>query len=236
MPFVQLPTQPSPTGRTGPLFGSEACAQRTRTSEVPRRTLARVDDDLTRLALAARDGDRTALHTLVRATQKHVWRFCAYLVDVDTADDLTQETFARAFGSLARFRGDAPVRAWLLPIARRVCADEIRARRRRRTIDAATPAADTDFFLAATPAASDGAEAVALRALIDELPDDRREAFVLTRLVGLSYVEAAEHLSVPVGTIRSRVARAREALVARLRAAEALDPAGLAVGAEASVP
>lgn len=174
-----------------------------------------MDDDLTRLAIDARAGDRLALHTLVRATHPHVWRYCAALVDVDAADDLAQETFARAFGSLRRYRGDAPVRLWLLAIARRVCADEVRRRGSRRRRRERAP-------LGPDPAATtpDRAEAQALRSLVDALPDDRRQAFELTQLAGLTYAETAAQLGVPIGTVRSRVARARGELVAALAAAE----------------
>jgi hypothetical protein len=74
-------------------------------------------DDWTRLALAARDGDEPSLPALVRTTQPHVWRLCAHLGDRDAADDLTQETYLRAFQALPSYRGDSPVRVWLFTIA-----------------------------------------------------------------------------------------------------------------------
>src|ERR1700744_5038716 len=93
-------------------------------------------DDLTSLARAAGRGDRGALARLVRETQGDVWRLCAHLVDLPSADDLTQDTYLRALGALARFRGDAPVRVWLLAIARRACAAEIAARAKDRQLAA----------------------------------------------------------------------------------------------------
>src|SRR3712207_9055802 len=89
-------------------------------------------DDLERLAAAAVDGDPLAAAALVRATQSDVWRLCAALGDRQSADDLTQETYLRAFGALHRFEGRSSLRTWLLAIARRVCADAVRSRRRRR--------------------------------------------------------------------------------------------------------
>src|SRR3982751_2593895 len=89
-------------------------------------------DDLQRLAADAVDGDPVAAAALVRATQSDVWRLCAALGDPQSADDLTQETYLRAFGALHRFEGRSSLRTWLLSIARRVCADAVRARRRRR--------------------------------------------------------------------------------------------------------
>ena len=77
-----------------------------------------VVDPLTRLALAARDGDERALDAFIRAGQADVYRFCARLTSVNEAADLTQETFLRAWRSIGRFRGDSEARTWLLGIAR----------------------------------------------------------------------------------------------------------------------
>ena len=167
--------------------------------------------DLTRLALDARDGDRVALAAFVRASQAEVWRLCKRLGDPASADELTQEVYARAIAALPRFRGDASARTWLLVIARNVAADAVRSRRRRRR---AVEAAVLD-----TPAVPDHASADALERLVAGLDADRRAAFVLTQVVGLSYAEAAAVCEVPVGTIRSRVARARDQLVERVRSA-----------------
>lgn len=172
-------------------------------------------DEVTRLALEARDGDDAALIGFIRRTQADVWRFVAHLVDRGSADDLTQEVYLRAIPALSRFRGDAPARAWLLAIARRACADELRRRTRRRArvgggfldVDAA----------AGVPVVDDPTGAVDLVELVAALDPDRRAAFVLTQVLGLPYDEAARVCGVPVGTIRSRVARARADL---LRAAE----------------
>ena len=90
----------------------------------------------THWALAARSGDPTAQAAFVRATQAEVWRFAAALVDPDAADDLTQETYLRAFRALPGFEGRSSARTWLLGIARRACADHLRAVIRRRRLDA----------------------------------------------------------------------------------------------------
>lgn len=171
-------------------------------------------DESSRLALEARSGDDAALTGFIRRTQADVWRFTAYLVDRASADDLTQEVYLRAVPALARYRGDAPARLWLLAIARRTCADELRkrVRRRRRIGEVAT------FDEVAEPVLDDSTGLSDLTALVADLDADRRAAFVLTQLLGLTYDEAARACGVPVGTIRSRVARARADL---LRAAEA---------------
>lgn len=163
-------------------------------------------DAVTAAALQARAGDVDAAAVFVRACQGEVWRLCAHLGSPREAEDLTQETFARAFGSLHRFAGRSSARTWLLSIARRVCADAIRNRQPSVAMPDLEPAGRS----------SDPADTVSLRLLLASLEPSFREAFVLTQVLGLGYAEAAEVVGCPVGTIRSRVARARDALVAGL--------------------
>jgi RNA polymerase sigma-70 factor, ECF subfamily len=170
-------------------------------------------DELTSHALAAGRGDRAALARLVRVTQGDVWRLCAYLVDPASADDLVQDTYLRAIPALRRFRGDASARTWLLAIARRACAAEIDARSRHRRLTARLAATPDGTF--GQPPAEPGAQATA-DDLLAALEPGRRAAFVLTQMLGCSYAEAAAICGCPVGTIRSRVARAREDLDAML--------------------
>jgi RNA polymerase sigma-70 factor (ECF subfamily) len=168
-----------------------------------------------RLAEAAAAGDREALAGLIRATQRDVWRFVASQAGTVDADDLTQETYLRAIGALPRFEGRSSIRTWLLVIARRVVVDHHRHR-------AARPrsAAVADWGIPAERALYDRThrspgfeEMTEIGLLLDALAPDRREAMVLTQVLGLSYAEAAEICDCPVGTIRSRVARAREDLL-----------------------
>jgi RNA polymerase sigma-70 factor, ECF subfamily len=171
----------------------------------------------TELALAAGAGDSAALALFVRATQAEVWRFTAALVDPGAADDLTQETYLRAFKALPGFEGRASARTWLLGIARRTCADHLRAVVRRRRLDARLAAeAHTDL------PAPDPAHRLGNADLLARLSEERRTAFVLTQVLGLSYAEAADVEDVPVGTIRSRVARARDELVTAVAQARAV--------------
>jgi RNA polymerase sigma-70 factor (ECF subfamily) len=165
-------------------------------------------DDLTALTLAARDGDRSALASFVRASQADVWRLCAHLNGRQEADDLTQEVYARALRSMSAYRGEASARTWLLSIAHRTCVDHVRSSQRRRLLLGR---------LRGQPIRPDVPSAVGevdLDILVGALDDARRAAFVLTQVLGLSYAEAAAVLRVPVGTIRSRVARARAELLA----------------------
>jgi len=169
------------------------------------------DEQVTELALAAGRGDRRALEEWVRATQADVWRFVAHLADAGAADDLTQETYLRAFGSLRRFAGRSSSRTWLLSIARRVVVDQLRAAGARPKIAAADWEAAADRPRTRTAAGFE--DMVELRLLLDGLDPERREVLVLTQVLGLSYAEAADVCGCPVGTVRSRVARAREDLL-----------------------
>jgi RNA polymerase sigma-70 factor (ECF subfamily) len=175
-----------------------------------------ISDPITDVAMLARDGDVAAQAAFVRATQAEVWRFTAALVDPGSADDLTQETYLRAFRALDGFEGRSSVRTWLLGIARRVCADHLRTVVRRRRLDARLAAQ----ALTEVPH-PDPAHRMGTADLLKRLSEERRTAFVLTQVVGLSYAEAAVVEEVPVGTIRSRVARARDELVTAIAAARA---------------
>lgn len=172
------------------------------------------DDPLTVLALAAGRGDRAALDQFIRATERDVWRTVAYLADRGSADDLTQETYLRVIAALPRFAGRSSARTWLLSIARRVVVDQIRRNQARpRT----TAGVDLDGLLGGTGSAARFEDVVEVRMLLDGLAPDRRDALVLTQVLGLSYDEAAEVCGCPLGTIRSRVARAREDLITAAR-------------------
>jgi RNA polymerase sigma-70 factor (ECF subfamily) len=166
-------------------------------------------DRLTRLLLDAQQGDREALEQFVAETHRDVLDLCRYLGDRDNSDDLAQETYQRAVASLHRFRATGPAKHWLLTIARRTCADATRRRaRRRRLHERVTGMADADSVMERPDTAQPEIDE-----LLTRLDHDRRAAFVLTQLSGFRYDEAADILGVPIGTIRSRVARAREQLL-----------------------
>ena len=175
-------------------------------------TYADVETDayVTQLALKAGRGDRQALDEFISATHKDVWRLLAHLSSPDTADDLTQETFLRVLGALPRFAARSSARTWILSLARRTWVDSIR-HDRARPLKSATEYEDAQ---ATTPTSNSWSEWVDARLLIDELPEERREALILTQVLGFSYEEAAKIAGVRVGTIRSRVARARADIIA----------------------
>ncbi len=180
------------------------------------RVSQRPDDaEISDLAVAAARGDDRALERFIRLTRDDVWRLVGYLGDRRNADDLTQETYLRAIKSLPRYSGTAPARTWLLSIARRVVVDQVRYDMSRPRMDLHS-SADT---IASITARSERHEMrVEVQMLIDALDTDRREAFVLTQVLGVSYAEAASICGCPVGTIRSRIARARDDLQAAMTA------------------
>lgn len=172
----------------------------------------RDDTHVTDLALKAGRGDRAALTEFIKSTQDDVWRLLAHLGGPDIADDLTQETYLRVIGALPRFAARSSARTWLLSLARRVWVDNIRhdmARPRK----SATEYEDAAALAPAPENAGTWSEWIDARSLIDALPDDRREALILTQVLGYTYEEAAKIAGVRVGTIRSRVARARKDLI-----------------------
>jgi RNA polymerase sigma-70 factor, ECF subfamily len=176
------------------------------------------DQQLTRLALTARRGTPAEVDAFTRAVYTDVRRFVSYLAGANGADDLTQETFVRVLQGLPKFAGRSSARTWLLSIARRVVVDRYRAAACRPVV------ADLDDWERAAErrrlATSSGPEeAVVLEVLMAQVPPERRAAFLLTQVLGFSYAEAAETLNCPIGTVRSRVSRARTQLVTSLNAA-----------------
>ena len=173
------------------------------------------EEQVTAWALAAGRGDPGAAAAFVRATQQAVRRYLHHLAAPGDLDDLTQETYLRALRSLPSFAARSSARTWLYTIARRVAADHVRTAVTRPRV---APVADWQEAADQAGAGSQPRfeDEVAMRDLLGGLSPERREAFVTTQVLGMSYAEAAEICDCPVGTIRSRVARAREDLVAAL--------------------
>ncbi|MFC9282401.1 sigma-70 family RNA polymerase sigma factor [Streptomyces collinus] len=191
-----------------------------REDRAPAARPAPTDESVTAWALAARGGDPDAVERFVRALHRDVRRYVAHLcADPQAVDDLAQDTFLRALGSLHRFEGRSSARVWLLSIARRAVLDSYRhAAARPRLSDAPDWQAAVERAQArALPGFDEG---VVLLDLLAALPGERREAFVLTQLAGLPYAAAAAASGCPVGTVRSRVARARATLVELLHEAD----------------
>jgi RNA polymerase sigma-70 factor, ECF subfamily len=161
-------------------------------------------DELTVLLERARRGDDDAFAIVVRTMYPAISRLCRHVAGPSGADDATQETFLAAWRSLPAFRGESSARTWLFVIARRT-AVRVAARHRRWSALADAAPGTAPF---AHPETS-----LEVDELLRRLPDDRRTALFLTQVVGLSYAEAAQVCDCAVGTIRSRVARARAQLL-----------------------
>jgi RNA polymerase sigma-70 factor, ECF subfamily len=140
-------------------------------------------------------------------------RFARVLArDPHDADDLVQTAIERALAHAGQLRADAPLAAWMFGILRHAWIDEQRARGRRGRLFAPAESAE-EVVDAAQGAAVD---AIAVQDAVARLPEEQRLAVALVLVEGLSYKEAAHIMEVPIGTLTSRLARAREALQAML--------------------
>jgi len=169
----------------------------------------RVHEPHPQVIAKARRGDPAAFESLVRAYQGDVWRLCFHLLgNSASADDVTQDAFVRAYRFLHRYRGEAKFSTWLFSIARNCALDEIRKNQRRRRV--------ADVVEAQPERAPDRTElGIEVREAVTALPLELREPLVMIDILGQSYAEVAETMGVPLGTIKSRVHRARDS-VARL--------------------
>jgi RNA polymerase sigma-70 factor, ECF subfamily len=165
----------------------------------------------------ARAGDLRAFESLVRDYQADVWRFAYHLTrNRATAEDVTQEAFLRAYRGLGSYKGQAKFTSWLLRIVRN-CAIDLYRKTRKET--PAPPDENAgDRATSNTPAAEDRAR---INEAIRRLPMPLREPFVVIEVLGFSYQEASVILGLRVGTVKSRMHRARAALMESLGEREA---------------
>lgn len=175
------------------------------------------------MAAAAARGDDAAFTALVRthadAVYGHALRFFG---DPQTAEDATQEVFIKVFRTISSFDGRARLSTWLYRVTRNVCLDLVRSGRR-------TPSPVDPLTLEPIPAADFADDVVfgaAMEQAVATLAPEDRDAFNAITLFGLSYLDAAEALGVPAGTVKSRVFRARR-LLASLLLPEGGEPGGL---------
>lgn len=190
--------------------------------EPPVPATAREDDDL---LLRARAGDLDAFNLLVLRHERAVFNVCLRILrDVPAAEDATQDTFIRAWGNLESFRGDA-VRPWLFKIATNRSFDLLRVRNRRTatSLDAEPFEIEPIWTAGGTP--DEAPEAGALRKelgiqlerALAQLPEDQRTVVILSDIQGLDYQEVAEATGAALGTVKSRLSRARSRLRQVLR-------------------
>lgn len=175
-------------------------------------------------------GDQRAYELLVIKYQRRIERLIARMVrDTDLVQDIAQETFLRAYRALHQFRGEAQFYTWLYRIAVNTAKKSLMEMKRNPVItESAMRAADDadetsgsahELISDETPetvlAAQEIAEAV--NAAMEALPEDLRQAVTLREIEGLSYDEIATAMNCPIGTVRSRIFRAREAISARVK-------------------
>lgn len=177
---------------------------------------------------AARSGDRGAMDTLLRRHYDRIFAVCRKVTGSDAdAADAAQEAMISIVRSLARFDGRSTFSTWVYRIATNASLDELRRRRRRPVVgtgesvgrDPAHEVVDADAGIRIEVVA----ERMAIDTALGQLPDDFRIPIVLRDLAGLDYAEIADTLSIPVGTVKSRIARGRAALATRLRSPDEPD-------------
>ena len=190
-----------------------------------------VDDVDAQLVERAKGGDPKAFEMLVIKYQRRIERLIARMVrDVDLVQDIAQESFIRAYRALPQFRGDSAFYTWLYRIAVNTAKKALVELKRDPLVTESARASindDEDETSRVERELTDGEtpEAVlaskeiaqAVNAAIEALSDDLRQAITLREIEGLSYDEIAELMNCPIGTVRSRIFRARESIAQRLR-------------------
>jgi RNA polymerase sigma-70 factor (ECF subfamily) len=172
-------------------------------------------DTATRDLLLAQDGDDDAFSRVIRLCEADVRRFSSWFwYSREGVDDVTQETFLRAYRGLHSYRGDSYAISWLLSIARRVCLDFAEKEQNTKSL--------SKHLTQIHRTNEEADNSTEIRQLIDALPRQFREAFILVRILGYRYEEAAMILDCPTGTVQSRVARARQSLAKQVLAIETL--------------
>ena len=179
----------------------------------------------------AQSGDPEAFEQLIGPLEQLVWRICwHYTGNREAAEDCGQETMIRIWRNLESYRGDCALESWIYRIAANCCMDYLRKKKRDRSVsmeplrengfDPADPSPGTEDRVVAED------EHRRLRKAITQLPDEQREALILTQLEKIPYEEAARMLSVSEGTVKSRVNRAKARLKEILSEERELSPPG----------
>lgn len=175
-------------------------------------------------------GDQRSYELLVIKYQRRIERLIGRMVrDVDLVEDIAQETFIRAYRALAQFRGEAQFYTWLYRIAVNTAKKALVDLKRNPTIsesslrssddDDETYRPNNELTSSETPETVLAAKEIAMtvNAAMDALPEELRQAVTLREIEGLSYEEIAEVMNCPIGTVRSRIFRAREAISVKVK-------------------
>jgi RNA polymerase sigma-70 factor (ECF subfamily) len=171
------------------------------------------------LAQALRDGHEAAVRTLYQRYGRLVFTVASRVVrDRHRAEEVTQQTFLQAWRYADRFEPGRDFAPWLATIARRAAIDAQRREARRPADSLETTRADEPALVELPPSAEELETVWSVRAAIDALGDEEREIVRLHHLEGLTHRQIAEHLDVPVGTVKSRAHRAHRRLANLLSA------------------
>ena len=174
-------------------------------------------------------GDDRAFELLVIKYQRRIQRLIGRMVrDVDLVEDIAQETFIRAYKALHQFRGDAQFYTWLYRIAVNTAKKSLLELKRDLTVsesffktddDDETKTSRNEPIADETPESVYAAKEVAamVNTALAALPEDLRQAVTLREIEGLSYEEISAAMNCPIGTVRSRIFRAREAISAKVK-------------------
>ena len=174
-------------------------------------------------------GDKKAYELLVIKYERRIQRLIGRMVrDVDLVEDIAQETFIRAYRALAQFRGDAQFYTWLYRIAVNTAKKALMELKRDPTIsensfksgnDDETSPLENELTTSETPEAILASKEIAemVNAAMAALPEELRQAITLREIEGLSYEEISEMMNCPIGTVRSRIFRAREAISRKVK-------------------
>lgn len=186
------------------------------------------DDVDADLVARAQKGDKRAFDLLVLKYQRRIMRLLARMVrDVDELEDLAQETFIKAYRAIKQFRGDSAFYTWLYRIAINTARNwQSRQYRQPRTVepfeneDGETFDQVENLTDISTPESILFSKQVAqtIQDTLKSLPDELRTALELREVEGMTYEEIAQAMGCPIGTVRSRIFRAREAVANALRA------------------
>lgn len=176
------------------------------------------------LITAARDGDLDSFNQIVDQYQTMVYRVCRRILgDAERAEDVTQDTFVKAYSSLDQYHGGS-FKSWLARIATNRCYDVLRSERRRPATSLDAEPVETQPRWSVEPAAenpdsyADRSQLSAyLERALSELPDDQRDVIILADIHGYRYDEIAQAVDASVGTVKSRISRARARLREMLR-------------------
>lgn len=177
----------------------------------------------------AQQGDAEAFEQLLTPLEKMIWRVCwHYTGDREAASDCGQDAMVRIWRNLGSYRGECAFETWVYRVAANCCMDYLRKKKRDRS-ESIEPLKEQGFDPADPKAGTEEKVVVAderqrLREAIARLPEDQREALVLTQLEGVPYETAAEQLGVSEGTVKSRVNRAKAKLKEWLSEERELSP------------